>query len=349
MTKSISSFIVLCVLSVQAIASGPYTFRDGLYWNNGQSFSRTQSTIIDQFGCTRVQYHYSPVAQQVVKEVIPQHVVEEKEVVLDYRDENWRDLLAKYAVKQKESQQDHEQFIEALKTLGLGDGQPQNVYGNSYPNAFAPQGTTVYGYESGLNNPQQNLGYSTVADVYNKYDIALGMNQAARLAENAQNLSGQSTTQFVQLLEQIRQGNTDVAQTMALSQAVREFLTGVSEVQNGQKVRVRVENKVGTGQPSNPPEFRPAPERQNAYTVGNERAFLAMVQSKCVSCHSADDKKGGLDMTKFSAFSADKKRQIFNRIVEPNPDLRMPKTSSGPGKPLNAEEILLFASQLGKP
>jgi len=219
-----------------------------------------------------------------------------------------------------------------------------------YTQPIAQQGSTVY-------------GYSTVAQSYGAVDMAQLYNQAGRLTAQAQQLSGQATTDFSALISQEGNNRARVAEIIAKGQAAAQTLQAVSSgntTQNStQSLQLRVVSQGGrlnvitendptvTEAPATPatpvpPDPRPDPQ-PNVPGGGNTSALVNVIQNKCTVCHSTANAKGGLDMTKYFQLDQAVKAKILARITHIDPAKRMPIKSDGtPGQSLSTAEMKLF-------
>ena len=154
MIKTLLAFLILggvCTAS-------DFVFKDGYYWLGENAYTR-QKVSHGHYGGYRYEYRKAPVV--VKKEVEYKDRVEYKEA----EKVDWRTRLLEiaqereeYRAKQEAQAQDHREYMEALKALGL-EGNAAAYPGYSHSpygyQANSEQGTTVYGYS-----------YSTLADIY---------------------------------------------------------------------------------------------------------------------------------------------------------------------------------------
>lgn len=213
--------------------------------------------------------------------------------------------------------------------------QPQiinNVIGVPVPIQYqAPisaQGSTVY-------------GYSSVADIQGNVDMALLFNQAARLAEQAQQLAGQASSDFSSLVQMEGQNRAEVAMILAQGQAAREALLAVRPEASQARSELRTFS------------FQITQQADGTFKIMDKSESLAqsnltaesILESKCVKCHNQQNNLGGLDMT--SNMSQDDYDSIINRIKTDDLGLRMPRNSDGTaGQKLSDEEIAVLSEAL---
>lgn len=268
--------------------------------------------------------------------------------------EGWRSQLLRikgqqklYEDRLKESANEHNEFMEAVKELGLSGSYNftpryanaglanQNLaasLGQYGATPYAGQGNTIY-------------GYTELSEVYGRLDLALHLNQAARLAEGAQNLSQQATGGFNTMVDNAGERQKGIATVLAQAQAAAQVLQATKVDPQGTVRRQSFFFKVvpdANGQ-MKAEMIDGAPAA--ATTTGDvEERFTAVVQNNCLSCHNGEKAKGGLDFAKAQDFPFETWKKIWTRVRHPDPARRMPLTGDNePGQPLADEDLLTVA------
>lgn len=241
---------------------------------------------------------------------------------------------------------DYNAFQQSLKALGLegnfrwnGYGQAIN-YGTGFAHSYG-QGSVNLGSYGGNGNTLYGYSYSTIKDVYGDTNLNTLYQQAARLTQNAQTLAGQATTDFTDLVGKEGENRARVAEILAQAQAASQALQAAKP-----QARERTETRVFS--------FRTEADGNGGVKVvpiegGGEQpiaqprdaaVFQTLIKTKCASCHSGDKKEGGFDIATYGGLDALKKTKVWNRLLTPDQDKRMPK-----GQPaLTADEIRLFVT-----
>jgi len=352
-----------------------YTYHQGVGWRSGDRlFQRIASRVHVRRGCCTywaTQYTFVPVQEYQQQAVAPPY-------------EGWRrDLLkiaesqAKWNYQMQSSQQEQKEFLEAVQALGIGGYTPVNT---SYPSPLTGANPGIYGALTGSgSNPyalyaasqshtapyaQQGstvFGYDSLASVYPDIDLKVLFNQANNLAENAQKLSGQATGDFSSLVSQADLHRTEVAKIIARGQAAAQVLDMLRE--EGQETTTSTQfllklqqdgtwkvepRKDGDPQGQSPTDVLPTiPEAPKPAEFDTQK-LMGLISTRCLSCHGAENPKGGLDMRSFLAFDIQKKQEIVKRLVTDDVDKMMPKDASGgPGERLPFVEVATFFRAAG--
>jgi len=319
----------LFVLPSQVSASD-YVFSNGFYWSGGQAFTRVKvlSKQCINGTCRQVytyQYQLVNPQPQVEVEVPAAPVPATPEASSSY---GWREQLLrlaeqreKYELQVRRSAEEHREFLEAINALGIQAGLAGPGYthvtggqysadGSAYVQQALPQGSTVY-------------GYSAAADVYGDVDLGALYQQALRLAEQSTEYGSVATANATSLIQQEGNNRARVAEILARGQAAREAL---ESTRLGSEAHVRIQGTTsGQSQVQAQVQSGPLPE------------LGAVVQNSCVKCHGGEKTLGNLNMTDLSSIDAAMGRKILERIVNPDPEMRMP-----PEQPLTAREIMTF-------
>lgn len=280
-------------------------------------------------------------------------------------DPSWRTKLLEIAANRDKSEGairrqafEHAWFKEAVGLLGFQGnfkwegygmappypaggnyGQYQPHYGNLQLSSAGVNGNTVYGYS-----------VNSIASVYGDANLSALYQQANRLAENAQKLAGQAQSDFSGLVGQEGANRAKVAEILAKSQAVREFLKGVEG--NGGKVETRTFTfKVGPSAnggfdiqklpvPGGADNAPPMPPAQDI------RQLWGASASKCAQCHSPQSKDGGFDVTQYWNMPQEARARVVTRLLTNDENKRMPRTKDGKaGEKLSPDEIKLWLVQ----
>lgn len=349
--------IALALLAASATASD-YVFRDGYYWRGSQAYTRySQPTYSYHNGCRyqTTSYYYTPVDhKEPVKET---YKAPEKPTLPSVTDENWRAKLLEFAGQRdkwradlKASALEHNEFMEAVKVLGLegydgeyvpryatspygfgstgGYGVKTSGYGgyNTYKKEFyfnplADQGNTVYGYS-----------YSNLADVYGATDLQALYQQASRLTENAQSLAGNANSGFQSLVDKEGDARARVAAILAKAQLLRSL--DVPEK--------TVETRTQSFSAGNTAQSQAVIDRMQH---GGAADLQSVITKNCVTCHSASTPQGkselfpdGVNMEAYAGFTYPQRQQVLLSVLQG----KMPKN----GTPLGVSDLALFVGDV---
>lgn len=213
----------------------------------------------------------------------------------------------------------------------------------TYSQPLQAQGTTIY-------------GYSAYAQNYNNVDLSLLYNQAARLTDQAQQLSAQANQSFASMVQYETEKQAEIAKIIAQGQAARQAL----EAAAGQPLKVQNQSfSFKITQDSNG-DFKVEQIKSDSDSEPQANALDAKVQDfeltdsqkelevsnilkqSCVKCHSNSKSLGGLNLEQ--AITADQQLSILDRIQTDDPSIRMPKG----GKKLSDEHIALIKQVLAE-
>lgn len=261
--------------------------------------------------------------------------------------EGWRQkLLAiaeqrdKYEAAQRTSALEHNEFLEAVKALGLTGNFHWENYGMAP--TLANNAYSTYGASGYSHYPTQQgatiYGYSTVADVYGDVDLGALYQQALRLGEQAQTYGAAAARDSKTLIAQEGENRARVAAILAEAQATREKLdaarpTSQSQIRTHQ---FRINTHSGGGQPGATPDE--ATDAGGGVSALGANPLLTLVSNKCVRCHGGAKTEAGLDLRDLTKLTADQGTAVLARIVDPDPERMMPKG----GPPLSVQERMLF-------
>ncbi len=234
-------------------------------------------------------------------------------------------------------------FNDSVKVLGL-QGHPSignplySTYGG-YSGSLTlstagTQGSTVYGY-NGAQQPAPNL------------DLNVLFQQATRLAENTQKLTGQATGDLTAAVAQAAAGQARVAEIEAKGRAlalIQHSLNGTVTTKSSANLQFKSEPPApppnGGPKEDQPPPPMPAAEKEFPAKAQAQGGWAASAQ-KCVACHGAALAEGGFRVTDYATMSRDQKLAVIGRLLSPVEAKRMPRDASGgPGPKLDGAEIV---------
>ena len=214
----------------------------------------------------------------------------------------------------------------------------------TYSQPLQAQGTTIY-------------GYSAYAQNYNNVDLSLLYNQAARLTDQAQQLSAQANQSFSTMVQYETEKQAEIAKIIAQGQAARQALEAASsqplkiesksfsfkitQDPNGDFKVEQVKTVEGTPQAST----NALDAKVSDFELTDSQKELQVsniLKQSCARCHSNTKSLGGLNLEQ--AISSDQQLDILNRIQTDDPSIRMPKG----GKKLSEEHIALIKQVLAE-
>ena len=361
--------LAVALVSVPAWADDGYTYRDGYYWRDGHAYKREQHWVAGSTYYSCGQWYQNPGhwAWKYVEYPVA-HKEVYKEPAVSHKDPDWRNRLLDIAAARDKAEAEtrkgaYEQkyFLDAVNALGLTGNFRWEGYGAAPPYPAGGVGLAAgYGHAGAALLPLNGLytqsstyqlgGYgvnaSTVygtsakylADAYGDTNLNQLYQQANRLAENAQKLGGQATTEFNSLVQQEGTNKARVAETIARAQALRllaEALDGPAKTfTQTQSVEVKpaADHKADGGGEGD--------GRQRQAAAIRER-FEASWAASCAACHTGDKAKGGFTKEVFLKMSRQERmKDVFPLLTTPDPDKLMPRAvGGGPGKRLTDDEI----------
>lgn len=353
----VSSFVRLTLLflavlfggmSVSEVRASNYVYRNGYYYSGSQAYTRYwyQPPGYYSYGS----YYYPP-GYYVYTAYYPPAASTYTPSV-NYTDPDWRSKLLDLAAQRDKAEGkirvnafEQKYFLEAVEALGLkgnfnwqGYGQappysvnPYSSYGNLQLSTAGAQGSTVYGYS-----------YNTIASFYGDVNLSQLYQQAQRLAENAQQLSGQATTEFGALISQEGNNRAKVAEILAKAQATREFLKGLQG--SGGEIKIQGKSfRVGPEKNVEPPPMAPPQNGEKGAGLNEalKNQWIQSASTRCYSCHGQGGKKdGGFDVQTYPSLSPEAREDIVrNRLLTKNPEKGMPRGKDGKHAPLPLSEI----------
>lgn len=333
-----------CALMLASVAGATdYTFSNGYYWKGGQAFTRSLVSSYDARGCLVNTYQYTPYVAATTTTNITN---------VTHETPDWRNKLLEIADYQKKAEAklrqsalEHQEYLEALKALGLNGPRGSvstttTVDSYGYSQRPTGQGATVY-------------GYNEIADVYANTDLGEIYNTAMRLAEASNRYGADATNGAFKLVDQLGDRASGllsqqlaIAEINAKTNGVVTASRALGDVFRAES-RLRIEKRVEGPAPPNqtpsppPPGGSPILDEPSAKATSNQ-AFdnlVGLVNTKCVSCHGGKTTEAGLSLVDLGKVDQQTAKKILARITHPNPEKRMP-----PGKPLDQDEIRLFYS-----
>jgi mono/diheme cytochrome c family protein len=356
---------------------GGYTYNDGYWWKDGQSYTR--QLVYGQGywrnGCYyygQGYYQYTPYAR------------------VTYQDPDWKTRLLdiakqrdKYEGEIRKNQHEQVNFLEAVKALGLegnfgwnGYGAtPPGHYGAGYGAGYTLQGQVLYGANA---TTQYGNSFNAVAQIYgNPVDMNQLYQAAAQLTQGAQRLAGDAHGQFSTLVGQEGTNQQRVAEILAKGQVAQQVFKSLEgapasdvkgfsfklEQNSSSTTTVPPPDDANPGDlvPEEQPQMRPMKPMMKSQMRGGQtlrmnnqnvdpqtRASLktrlnALVSQKCATCHTGPAAKGGFDISNYMAMSHERKQKVWERLISTDEDQMMPRKKDGTaGERLTLEEQRLF-------
>lgn len=319
----------ILLLFAGSVSASEYLFSNGYWWKDGQAFTRSIVQSYDSRGCLINSYKYTLYSSAPnVAHVTPETP-------------NWRAKLLEIAEQREKSEAklrqsaiEHQEYLQALKALGLngshgGYTTATTIDAYGYSQRTAPQGTTVF-------------GYNEIADVYGNVDLGDLYQSAIRLAESSNRYGAEATNGTQKLIDNFG----DRAQGLLSQQlAIAEINAKTAGVTNAARAlgdAIKAESRLHLEKRTEGPA--PLPPREGGSPILDEPtakqsldSLASLVQVKCFACHGGKTTEAGLnlgDLTKLDDAAVNK---ILSRVTSANPEKRMP-----PGKPLEPEELRLF-------
>jgi mono/diheme cytochrome c family protein len=240
-------------------------------------------------------------------------------VNVTYKTTHWREQLLKIAREKLE----HQEFLESVAALGLTASNTQSY---AQQGTYSEQGSTVYGHGQVASTADYAAQYSAPVE------MSLLYQQAARLAERSQDLTGEATAGFSSIVQAQAVGNAEVAKILAAAEVVKATATP-------SKTEYRAQFQTGRPPPS-PPPVRALDARPNV------AAFASLVAAKCVSCHNPTvdgGPKGGLDLSNPFTIQPESVAKMLSRVTHRDPKKTMPPPSDdGKLNALSEDELKVF-------
>jgi ribosome modulation factor len=346
-----SLLVALCLFLVTSPASAwppeVGTIEDGYKWNgsywiwpDGGLYTRTW---IPAYSYCSYGRNYTVPGYYQYKQYVAVKPAYVAPALPSYTDPGWRGKLLDLAAARdqfegqiRKSQFEHQQYIESVAALGLSGNFRINGYGAVAPYSYGKYGA-AYSYGAAYApQQQQTYSYASIADVYGDNNINVLYQQAARLVDGSQNLTGQAQAGFLTLVGQSASARERVAAIIARGQAIERI---AAKLEQGQ-VQVRTfEFRTGPGI-ADPGPAAPLPAEQGPQprvdALGTLQTYMA---TNCAACHDGKNAKRW-DLQQYPSFTRAQKTEVFNRLATKDESQRMPRTSDGKAGPLAPLDIL---------
>lgn len=333
-----------------------YTFRDGFWWKGGLKFNRTTAQEVYYYyqGYCRFQGTRDVHTYQVVLNAAPK----KDAYVTPSSEDNWRARLLeiakqrdKYEAQARASALEQNEFAQSLKILGLDGNFRYQGYGYNPSYAFNPYNNPA-AYSYGQSFQQQGQGYSQLpaaqgstlygyrelADVYGNVDLGSLYDQVLRLRQQSYTAESKATSETHALVGDLGTQLARVMEIQAKADAAAKVLQAATPKDRATILREFWAKGSNSGTVQGNVQLR-----QPAVTANYVAIAQQVANTRCVSCHSATNKQGGLDLSDLSLLNATQGRNILDRIVHKDPSKRMPlKADLSPGEPLSREEVAAF-------
>lgn len=335
--KSIlTAFLALTLASVAFADS--YTFRDGLYWRDGLSYTRTSTWVpaASRWSggvCYTKPGYYSYSYVRYNRAAAP---------AISYKDPDFEEKLLDI-VKQRDRQQGeiqrdivrHFRFERMVDKLGLqGNFRIENYglvpYGNFYgqtTHQIVPNARTSYGVHS----------FNSLSSIYNEPKLDTYAQYSYSLAKEANAAARASNAEFNGVTGQIGANHARVAEIIAKGQAASQFADKIFQMLEPNATQVQTQSYT----------FKVGPDQRGGLAVeqvdGVPAEFKIVAAAKCASCHNAKSPAGGFNVWDFPRLDDRAATVVFERIFDADPNRRMPRANGGgPGESLTADETRAF-------
>lgn len=330
--KVLGTLVALILLISTATANYPanyvnsegYTWRgDGYWYYNNVPYTQTQQLYYYyQYGCR----------YQAYKNVYTQYYPP----LPTYKDPDWKSKLLEIAKNRdlfegnmRKEALESALFLQAVDALGLRENFRWQNYGQSvnypqYSNYTAPvvQGSTAY-----------VQSYSTIGSLYGSTDLNVLYQQASKLAQNSQQLAGQATVDFSDLIGKESNRQSRLAEILAKGEAVERVMKAL------EGNSAHFEQKSFAFKFTNDGKLEQIPIPQ-----GNGSSAQAVINRRCIMCHKGPKAKGSLDLTEYEQFTPEQKDLVWERLITTDTTKMMPRAEGGgPGERLKGDELKPFS------
>lgn len=344
--------LLLAVPEVQSVAradgyqngyvdSYGYTWRDGYWWKNGLAYRR--ETYKQWDGCRCWYWAYRYIAVPVVQQANGGYET------LNANTEGWRDKLLDWAMKRdsyqssaKRSALEHNEFLEALRALGLD--QQQAMYDPRYASAPSPysmgyqqqqgyvpnaaQGDSAYGYNGGYSYQKLTEAWGTPSN------IDAWMQSYSRGVDKVNDAGREGLQGMQQAIMYESEGRAKVAEYLAKAALLKAAETPSTTTREELRVYGDLQ-----GQKAAPLRVDPQAVQKLAESLPE------LLATKCASCHGGAKISGkselfptGFDVAKLETYSVQQRRRMINVCLTGE----MPQ-----GKPpLGVDELSLMYADL---
>lgn len=333
MKRFVLAIVAVLILACPVVA-GSFHFSNGYWWKNGQAYERYKTKCWYR-NCYGYRYYKWCWKYRKVN-------------VISSRTEGWREKLIalkeqreRYQARLDESANEHNEFIETLRELGL-DG---SYYGTSVGKAYidrsrpyaiqggysqltAPQGSTVYGYTPS--------GYNEIADVYGNVDLGSIYNSAIRLADDSNKYGSQATNSAMSLVDKLGDRAASLMNHRIALEEIKVKSAGMSQVAKALSEAIRAEARAYVKREGDKQVFRlpENPQLKLKAENGTLDSIGEIIAVRCVKCHQPGGKAEHFDLTNLDNIDEMAGLKILDRVSTSDPEKRMP-----PSKPLSIHEL----------
>lgn len=115
------------------------------------------------------------------------------------------------------------------------------------------------------------------------------------------------------------------------TEQLERVLKAVNELVKERPIATESEVTIEPAQPATPDEQAPPPPGLAPLSAAEQEQLLQVIESRCVKCHSPEDKSGGWDLTQYASYSQQQKYQVVQSLTGKGP--------KGKAMPLNEEPL----------
>jgi len=318
--------------------SGYYAWQNGMWYSGGKPYYEMTSA---EYRATQKKVEYAPGWQKQLLDIAAA-----------------RD---KVEGRLRTNAQEFQTYLQAIKSLGLEGNFRIENYGQSIP--LAPYGapymphTPYASSRLGQYGAQGNTlySYSSIKDLYGDTSPSTLFQQQAKLAENAQSLAGQASTDFGNNVAREGNNRARVAEILAYGQSRKMALDSSHPqipVEEHREDRIETQGQ-GQGQVQQQGQGQGqaqslGPDGRAAVTMPRADGAVtwpAIAIERCASCHGQGKHEGGFEIAKYEGMAPEQKARVWARLTTSDADKRMPRgKDGGPGRPLTPAEFKLFVN-----
>lgn len=319
--------MLLCwLLLASVLPAGDYTWSGGYWWSQGQPYRRVEYC---HNGCRS--YRYEPV---------PYHAPHD-EYDVDRQLQELRKLRLRLQIEAARSKLQSQALAEELREMQLLPGYSLSAETRTISIPLAVQGQTAYA-------PLLQTQSVPAVDLLRLYTMADSQ------VEALQQTTQQAARDFMSLVAQqseAQQSLTAGQQEVLKMQIRLQALQMAAALVDGPPHVTESESKLNitpqepqTTQDSSPEKATATPTAPFPKDVYGDGPVTAekVIEHRCLTCHSGQSPKGGLDLSRWGSFSQDQRERIAQRLITGNPDQLMPKDSQGKGFYLSLPELTPF-------
>ncbi len=331
----------ICSASWQAVGNGYYVWTTS-YGNDGYYYTRNYTAPYWYNGCYYAgSYNYVRSYQIPVTQTV------------NYSS-NWKSDILKAVEKRADSKL----FLQALRESGLASpAETTLLEGNGITNI---KGTSVYqsGYYPFAQQGNTLVSLKDYSPNIGHVDIQGAFNQISRIAEQSITMGDNMAYALSQGVGQVADAQLQIAKVQEAGKvAVALAQTSVPPKQVTTKFEAQVGASSGTSRASatgappgngNPPAT-PQPDPPDAGGGPSALGLIwtqGLMNNACAKCHNPEKAKGGLDLSQFDKWDADRLAEygpkIAARVTSRDPEFQMPPPDSGikPLTPLEIKKLL---------